>query len=118
MCTLDAVEAKAIPPSATWRYYTKRALATRDRVVKLVQKSGVTVADIKPHPCCMKRGARLGKKAAIGVVAVPLKYMAPKTGAIWSGYTRVRSWVASAKNRSCALVDSVESSTYGQGGGR
>ncbi|SIT45631.1 DNA-binding protein H-NS (fragment) [Paraburkholderia ribeironis] len=83
----------------------KEASATLDRIVELMQKSGVTVADIEAHLGGKKRGARAGKTTAAGTAAVPAKYMDPKTGATWSGRGRAPGWIANARSRDRFLVD-------------
>ena len=83
----------------------RHASATLERIVELMQKSGVTVADIEAHLGGKKRGARPGKKAAARTAPVTAKYQDPKTGATWSGHGRAPAWIAHVKNRNRFLVD-------------
>lgn len=83
----------------------KKASATLNRIVELMEGSGVTVADIEAHLSGKKRSVKASKKPAAGTAAVAAKYMDPKTGATWSGRGRAPSWIASAKNRNRFLVE-------------
>ena len=106
MSTLEAIETKIrrLQEQAE-AIKAKKASATLDRIVDLMQSSGVTVADIEAHLGGKKRGMKASKKTAAGVTAAPAKYMDPKTGATWSGRGRAPAWIANAKNRDRFLVD-------------
>ena len=85
-----------------------RASATLGRIVELMQKNGITVADIEAYIGSKKRsgkGGNSGKAATAQSVAGTAKYQDPKTGATWSGRGRAPSWIAQAKNRDRFLVD-------------
>ncbi|RDU97499.1 H-NS family nucleoid-associated regulatory protein [Trinickia dinghuensis] len=83
----------------------RQATATLDRIVGLMKKSGVTVADIEAYVGGKKGGAKAGRKAVARTAAAAVKYQNPKTGATWSGRGRAPAWIASAKNRDRFLVD-------------
>ncbi len=84
-----------------------RASATLDRIVELMEKGGVTAADIEAYIGSKKRGAKRGKTASaqsVASVAGTAKYQDPKTGATWSGRGRAPAWIAHAKNRARFLI--------------
>ena len=110
MPTLEAIETKI----RRWQEQAeairaKKASATLDRIVELMQSGGVTVADIEAHLGSEKRGVKTSKKTPTGTAAVAAKYMDRKTGATWSGRGRAPAWIASAKNRDRFLVDGKSS---------
>ncbi|MBO3056542.1 H-NS histone family protein [Burkholderia pseudomallei] len=96
----------------------KEASATLDRIVKLMQKSGVTVADIEAHIGEKKGGAGRSKVSAANRAPATAKYQDPKTGATWSGRGRAPAWIANVKNRDRFLVDGNEVSTSTSAGGK
>lgn len=106
MPTLEAIETKIrrLQEQAD-TIKAKKASATLDRIVELMNDSGVTIADIEAHLGSKKRGAKPGKKTTAAVGTVAAKYMDPKTGATWSGRGRAPAWIANAKNRDRILVD-------------
>ncbi|WP_206950592.1 H-NS histone family protein [Trinickia acidisoli] len=87
----------------------KQASATLDRIVELMQESGVTVADIEAHIGGKKAGARRGKATPVPAGLSTAKYQDPKTGATWSGRGRAPAWIAQVKNRARFLVDGTAS---------
>lgn len=116
MPTLEAIETKIrrLQEQAE-AIKAKKASATLDRIVELMQRNEVTVADIEAHLGGKKRG-RPSKKTSAEAAHVAAKYMDPKTGATWSGRGRAPAWIANAKNRDRFLVDSnaVITSTSGE----
>ncbi|CAJ8619087.1 histone family protein nucleoid-structuring protein H-NS [Burkholderia pseudomallei] len=96
----------------------KEASATLDRIVKLMQKSGVTVADIEAHIGGKKGGAWRSKVAASNRAPATAKYQDPKTGATWSGHGRAPAWIANVKSRDRFLVDGNAVSTSTSAGGK
>jgi DNA-binding protein H-NS len=102
MPTLEAIETKIrrLQEQAE-AIKAKKVSATLDRIVALMNESGISVADIEAYLGGKKRGPKPGKKTA---AAAPAKYMDPKTGATWSGRGRAPAWIASAKNRDRYLV--------------
>jgi DNA-binding protein H-NS len=106
MSTLEAIETriKRLQEQAE-AIKAKKASATLDRIVELMQTSEVTVADIEAHLGGKKRGAKSGKKTVASTSTVTAKYQDPETGATWSGRGRAPTWIADAKNRDRFLVD-------------
>jgi DNA-binding protein H-NS len=109
MPTLEAIETKIkrLQEQAE-AMRAKKASATLDRIVALMNENGVTVTDIEAHIGGKKRGVKPGKKTATGTVTVAAKYMDPKSGATWSGRGRAPAWIANVKNRNRLLVDGSE----------
>jgi len=76
MPTLEAIETKIrrLQEQAE-ALKAKKASATLDRIVELMNDSGVTVADIEAHLGGKRRGAKLGKKTTTAAAVVAAKYM-------------------------------------------
>lgn len=74
------------------------------KIRDLMDKHGLTVADIDAHAVGKKRGRKPGSKAASSTTTLA-KYRDPKTGATWTGHGRAPAWIASAKDRTKFLVD-------------
>jgi DNA-binding protein H-NS len=87
----------------------KQASATLDRIVELMKKSGVTVADIEAYIGQRKRGSTRSTATATRAETSAAKYQDPKTGATWSGHGRAPAWIAKVKDRSKFLVDASAS---------
>lgn len=106
MPTLDAIETKIkrLQEQAE-TIKARQASATLDRIVELMEKTGVTVADIEAHLGGKSRDARRGKSASMHTSSVAAKYQDPKSGATWSGRGRAPAWIANVKNRDRFLVD-------------
>lgn len=107
MATLESIETKIkrLQEQAE-AIKAKQASASLERIVALMDKSGISIADIEAHLGGSKRGTRSAKQAS----AVIAKYRDPKSGATWSGRGRAPAWIAHAKNRSKFLVDGQASS--------
>ncbi|PMS31268.1 H-NS family nucleoid-associated regulatory protein [Trinickia symbiotica] len=117
MATLEAIEVKIRRlQEQAQAIRAKQLSATLDRIVELMRKGGVTLADIEAHVDAKKRGGRPGKKAAAQTAPATAKYQNPKTGATWSGRGRAPSWIAHAKNRTRFLVDGNPSDVSTTGG--
>ncbi|SKD00134.1 DNA-binding protein H-NS [Burkholderia sp. YR290] len=74
------------------------------KIRDLMEKHGLTVADIEAHV----GGKKHGRKPGATTVARPTasaKYRDPKTGATWTGHGRAPAWIAAAKDRTKFLVD-------------
>ncbi|MGS1073533.1 H-NS family nucleoid-associated regulatory protein [Burkholderia glumae] len=106
MPTLEAIETKIrrLQEQAE-AMRAKKAAAILDRIVELMSKNGISVADIEAYVGNKKAGARHGKPATKRTASVAAKYQDPKTGATWSGRGRAPGWIANAKNRDRFLVD-------------
>jgi DNA-binding protein H-NS len=110
MATLEAIEMKIkrLHKQAE-AIKAKQASAILDRIVELMQKSRVTIADIEVYIGKNKRGTM--RSAAIATHATAAaKYVDPKTGATWSGHGRAPAWIANVRDRSRFLVDADASS--------
>jgi DNA-binding protein H-NS len=88
----------------------KQASATLDRIRDLMEKHGLTIADIEAHIGQNKRGAMRGATIAARAETSTATYRDPKTGATWSGHGRAPAWIAKVKDRSRFLVDANASS--------
>lgn len=114
MPTLEAIETKIrrLQKQAE-AMRAKKASATLDRIVALMEESGISIADIEAHLGDKKQGAKPSRKTPAGTATVAAKYMDPKSGATWSGRGRAPAWIANAKNRDRFLVHSnaISSST-------
>lgn len=106
MPTLEAIETKIrrLQEQAE-AMRAKKAAVTLDRIVELMSKNGISVADIEAYVGNKNSGARHGKPATTRTSSVAVKYLDPKTGATWSGRGRAPGWIANAKNRARFLVD-------------
>jgi DNA-binding protein H-NS len=74
------------------------------KIRDLMEKHGLTVADIEAHTGGKKRGRKPGA-ATVAKPAASAKYRDPKSGATWTGHGRAPAWIASAKDRTKFLVD-------------
>ncbi len=82
----------------------KQSSAVIGKIRELMEKHGLTVADIDAHAGGKKRGRKPGSKATVSTPK-PAKYRDPKTGATWTGHGRAPAWIASAKDRTKFLAD-------------
>lgn len=87
------------------------ALATKEtaKVLKtiheLMEKHGLTAADIDVHAGGKQRAKHAAAKTAAKLATSVAKYRDPKSGATWTGHGRAPNWIAAAKNRNKYLVD-------------
>jgi DNA-binding protein H-NS len=92
----------------------KRAAAVIAEIRTMMEKHGLTTADIDTHTL-KKRGPKRNGTAPAGAAAkakglhvngkLPPKYMNLETGATWSGHARPPVWIRDAKDRSVFLID-------------
>jgi DNA-binding protein H-NS len=80
-----------------------------EKIRGLMEKHGLTTADIDAHVGSRKRGPKAGFKAAVKTAMSVAKYRDPKSGATWSGHGRAPGWIANVKDRSKFLVGSSAS---------
>lgn len=100
MATLEAIQTKIKRlQEQAQAIKARQSSAALERIVELIHKSGVTLADIEAYLGRKKRGANSNKES------VKAKYRDPKSGATWSGRGRAPAWIAQAKNRDRFLVD-------------
>ena len=106
MSTLENIQAKIARLQAEAEAIVKKqALTVVAKIMGLMKKQGLTLADLESHI----GGRRRGRQAA-GVKAADKRngaaeYIDPKSGATWTGNGRVPAWIANAKNRSRFLID-------------
>jgi DNA-binding protein H-NS len=82
----------------------KQSSTVIGKIRDLMEKHGLTVADIDTHAGGKKRGRKPGSKAAVSTTTLA-KYRNPKTGATWTGHGRAPAWIAGAKDRTKFLTD-------------
>jgi DNA-binding protein H-NS len=101
----------------------KRAQAVLNDIRALMDKHGLTSADIDAHGSVKKRVGRPAGKTSTpaakrktasqstGKGKLPAKYRNPKTGETWSGWARPPAWIKDVKDRSRFLIDASGDST-------
>ncbi|SAK54279.1 histone family protein nucleoid-structuring protein H-NS [Caballeronia temeraria] len=118
MATLKQMQAKLKKLQAqTEQLIAKRAQAVLDDIRAMMERHGLTTADIDRHGKKVKRAAKpqvaypapAGRHEAMTKLAkkgkLPAKYRNPKTGETWSGWARPPAWIANVKDRSKFLID-------------
>lgn len=119
MPTLEQIQAKLKKLKAQEEtLITKRNQTVLNDIRKLMDKHGLTTADIEAHASspAKRRGRPAGSTAkpkATRSVKVksasngklPAKYRDPKTGATWSGWARPPAWIKDVKDRTKYLID-------------
>lgn len=105
MATLQEVQARIARLQAQADALIKRESSTTIAKIRdLMEKHGLTVADIETHA----GGRQPGRKPGPTTIAKPkalTKYRDPKSGATWSGHGRAPAWIASARDRTKFLID-------------
>ncbi|OAJ60782.1 hypothetical protein A6V36_03050 [Paraburkholderia ginsengiterrae] len=105
--TLEAIQAKMKKLQAQADALIAKELTTVLKTIhELMEKHGITTADIDAHVGGKKRAKKAGAKTVSKGSSGAVKYRDPKTGATWTGHGRAPSWIASAKNRDKFLFDS------------
>lgn len=112
----------------------KQTTAALDEITKLMNKHGVTTADIDAHLSGRKprgrtagakvgtaasgktRGRKPGRSSKASTAStrkskLPAKYMNPETGETWSGWARPPLWIKDVKDRSKFLIDGASETT-------
>ena len=116
MPTLEQIQAKLKKLQAQAEaMIAKRAQSVLDDIRKLMEKHGLSTADIEAHSSTKKpRGRPAGKTSKPGAKAkaktaakpkLPAKYRNPKTGETWSGWARPPLWIKDVKDRTKFLID-------------
>jgi len=118
MATLKQMQAKLKKLQAqAEQLIAKRAQAVLDDIRAMMDRHGLTTADIDRHGRKVKRAAKphvalpapAGRHEAMTKLAkkgkLPAKYRNPKTGETWSGWARPPAWIAGVKDRSKFLID-------------
>ncbi|SEJ91799.1 H-NS family nucleoid-associated regulatory protein [Paraburkholderia diazotrophica] len=105
MATLENVQAKIARLQAQAEALAaKQSSGVIAKIRDLMEKHGLTVADIESHAGGTKRGRKPGA-ATVAKPAAAAKYRHPKTGATWTGHGRAPAWIASARDRMKFLID-------------
>jgi DNA-binding protein H-NS len=114
MTTLEQIQAKMKKlQSQAEALIAKQSSAVLSNIKTLMEKHGLTTADIDAHAGdAQKRGRKPGVNAANGKVkavaktksGLPPKYRDPKTGATWSGHARPPTWIKDVKDRTRFLI--------------
>ena len=98
----------------------KQSSAAISTIRALMEKHGLTIADLAAQAGGKKRGRKPGMSAAAAGKAkpataakgkLPPKYRDPKTGATWSGHARPPAWIANVKDRTKFLIDGADVSS-------
>ncbi|SAK50691.1 histone family protein nucleoid-structuring protein H-NS [Caballeronia catudaia] len=118
MATLKQIQAKLKKlQSQAEHLIAKRAQAVLDDIRAMMERHGLTTADIDRHGKKSKAAAKprvalpapAGRHEAMTKLAkkgkLPAKYRNPKTGETWSGWARPPAWIANVKDRSKFLID-------------
>ncbi|SAK58320.1 histone family protein nucleoid-structuring protein H-NS [Caballeronia hypogeia] len=119
MATLKQIQAKLKKLQAQAEtLIADRAQAVLDDIRAMMERHGLTTADIDRHGKAAKRAAKkpgvaypapAGRHEAMTKLAkkgkLPAKYRNPKTGETWSGWARPPAWIANVKDRSKFLID-------------
>lgn len=106
MATLEQIQAKMKKLQAQAEaMLVAKSQAALNQIRDLMEKHGLTTADIGTHKGGKKRGRKPGAQAAVKAGASVAKYRDPKSGASWTGHGRAPAWIANAKDRSKFLVD-------------
>ncbi|AFT90089.1 H-NS family nucleoid-associated regulatory protein [Paraburkholderia phenoliruptrix] len=105
MATLENVQAKISRLQAQAEALAaKQSAGVIAKIRDIMEKHGLTVADIAARTGGKKRGRKPGA-AAVARPAAAAKYRHPKTGATWTGHGRAPAWIASARDRTKFLID-------------
>ncbi|WP_080439961.1 H-NS family nucleoid-associated regulatory protein [Burkholderia ubonensis] len=111
MATLKAIQSKIAKLQMQAELMAeKQALIGLEKIRDLMEKHGVTLADIEGF-VSRKRGRKPGAAAAKHAKAtnqvkrvVAAKYRNPETGETWSGRGRAPAWIKDAKDRSSFFI--------------
>ncbi|MBB2929012.1 H-NS family nucleoid-associated regulatory protein [Paraburkholderia silvatlantica] len=106
MATLEDIQAKIGRLQAEAEAIVrKQSLVAIRKIAELMEKHGLTLADLESHVGGKKRGRQtVGVKAASKLNG-GAKYVDPRSGATWTGHGRAPAWIANAKNRDKFLTD-------------
>ena len=108
MATLEQIQARMKKLQAQAEaMVAAKSQSVLNQIRDLMEKYGLTTADLDAHTGGKKRGPKPGAKAAAKSAASAAKYRDPKSGATWTGHGRAPAWIANAKDRSKFLVDST-----------
>jgi DNA-binding protein H-NS len=107
MATLEKVQTQIAKLQARAdELITKQSSTVVEKIRNIMEKHGLTTADIDAYVGGKKRGRPAGAKLATTAPNVSsAKYRDPKTGATWTGHGRAPAWITEAKDRSRFLAD-------------
>jgi DNA-binding protein H-NS len=104
--TLQTIEAKMKKLQAQAdALTTKETVKVLKTIHELMEKHGLTAADIDGHAGGKRGAKKVGAKTVGKKSVAAAKYRDPETGATWTGHGRAPGWIAGAKNREKFLVD-------------
>lgn len=105
MATLEQIQAKLKKLQAQAEaLLVKKSQAAIDEIRSLMEKHGLTAADIDAPAAGKKRGPKPVAKSVRVAKTSAVQYQDPRTGATWSGRGRAPGWIAKARDRSRFLV--------------
>ncbi|WP_322048703.1 H-NS family nucleoid-associated regulatory protein [Paraburkholderia sp. J67] len=108
MATLQNIQAKIAKLEAQAKAVTqKQSSGALEKIRNLMQKHGVSIADIESFVAHGTRGRKVGSTVATKSQAGAAKYRDPKSGATWTGHGRAPAWIAKAKDRNRFLIDAA-----------
>ncbi|MFA8392375.1 H-NS family nucleoid-associated regulatory protein [Burkholderia ubonensis] len=108
MATLGNIQAKIAKLQAQAEALVrKESSGALEKIHGLMQKHGITTADIESFVGGQRRGRKSAAAAAPKQGAAAVKYRDPKTGATWTGRGRAPAWIANAKDRTKFLVEAA-----------
>src|SRR5258708_40000718 len=104
--TLEAIQAKIKKLQAQADALIAKESATVLKTIhQLMEKHGLTAAEIDGHVGGKQRTQQAGAKTVVKGSTATVRYRDPKSGATWSGHGCAPNWIATAKNRDKFLVD-------------
>lgn len=105
MATLENIQQKiAKLQTQAGALAEKQATAGLDKIRAVMEKHGITTADIESYMNGKRRGRKPGADTTAKANTGVAKYLDPKTGATWSGRGRAPAWIAKAKDRNRFLT--------------
>lgn len=105
MATLEQIQAKLKKLQAQAEaLLARKSQAAIDEIRSLMEKHGLTAADIDTPTAGKKRGPKPVSKSVGVAKTSAVQYQDPRTGATWSGRGRAPGWIAKVRDRSRFLV--------------
>src|SRR5580704_17701376 len=105
MATLEALQAKIKKlEQQAEALIAKQASGVIEKIRGLMEKHGLTSADIDAHASGKRPSTKTVSKTLSKSNAAVAKYHDPKTGATWTGHGRAPGWIANVKDRRKFLI--------------
>jgi len=105
MATLEQIQAKLKKLQAQAEaLLARKSQVAIDEIRSLMEKHGLTAADIDTPVAGKKRGLKPAAKSVRVDKTSTVQYRDPKTGATWSGRGRAPGWIAKVRDRNRFLV--------------